>query len=656
MKIEETLEQARENRTTDQFDAYLQNYNVLYEHMGNEEVCIEILLGDIYMEATGRKDKTMRYRHPAGHPDTVLAEFVDLVFGTYDKEFDIAFPKWIDKTGKAAALMACVRFLKGGKKDLSLLEFDLKTVRMLAYFDAEPAYHALDLIMRVNDKKIHGRGARSLTLMNAAIKALEKMGTPRALQSLLRFSQFAQYGRPNKSINILKSNLKLSEAEIEDLKISTSNFDEEFTRIEMFGDLTVTMKLLPDYKMEWKIVDAEGAEPRDFSKGELNEYKDEINELKWLENLVAQDLRRHRDQIEGTYWWLDRSFKYTDWLRLYMNSPLMAYSARRLIWEFTHEAGQRYTGLWFANQHNDPDTTPNVVLHDATGTPLLAMDEKWTVKLWHPVEASAEEQSAWKDRVMSLKVVQPFKQAFRETYTITPPELLTRTYTNRFAAHILYKNQFTVLARSRGWEVSYNYHGSEDPYKYIHGNRITFCMDNKGFFQTVTGRLSFGEIEMASLPPILFSEALLEVDLFVSVCSIGVDPTWTPDRAEYTYWSHYTTGQLSDSAVIRKEVLQRILPGLSIASQCRIEDRWLIVEGKFCTYKIHIGSSSVHMEPNNQHLCIVPQPSNKSESSSVYLPFESDMMLSLILSKAFLLANDKKIKDQTILSQIKSRG
>ena len=34
------------------------------------------------------------------------------------------------------------------------------------------------------------------------------------------------------------------------------------------------------------------------------------------------------------------------------------------------------------------------------------------------------------------------------------------------------------------------------------------------------------------------------------------------------------------------------------------------------------------------------------------LPFEGDATLSLILSKAFLLAEDDKIKDRSIVSQI----
>ena len=58
------------------------------------------------------------------------------------------------------------------------------------------------------------------------------------------------------------------------------------------------------------------------------------------------------------------------------------------------------------------------------------------------------------------------------------------------------------------------------------------------------------------------------------------------------------------------------------------------------------------MEPNGQYLCIVKAPEKSSESDQVFLPFEGDKTLAVILSKAFLLAEDTKITDLSILSQI----
>jgi len=96
-----------------------------------------------------------------------------------------------------------------------------------------------------------------------------------------------------------------------------------------------------------------------------------------------------------------------------------------------------------------------------------------------------------------------------------------------------------------------------------------------------------------------------------------------------------------------------LLPKLKIAGQCSIEDKFLVVKGSLRTYKIHLGSGNILMKPNDQYLCIVPKQSAADEGR-VLLPFEGDHTLSVILSKAFLLAEDSRIKDPSIVRQIKS--
>ena len=61
-----------------------------------------------------------------------------------------------------------------------------------------------------------------------------------------------------------------------------------------------------------------------------------------------------------------------------------------------------------------------------------------------------------------------------------------------------------------------------------------------------------------------------------------------------------------------------------------------------------------HMEPDDQYLCIVAD-SVKERESGLFLPFEGDQTLALIISKAFLLAADSTISDPTITSQILNR-
>ena len=164
-------------------------------------------------------------------------------------------------------------------------------------------------------------------------------------------------------------------------------------------------------------------------------------------------------------------------------------------------------------------------------------------------------------------------------------------------------------------------------------------------------------LQLEEIPPLIFSETMRDVDLFVGVASVGNDPNWSdggPDGRYRDYWTSYSFGDLSETAKTRKQVLQRLVPRLKIAERCRLTERFLLVQGDVRTYKIHLGSGNILMEPNDQYLCIVPArgAANGGLSGKVFLPFEGDGTLAIILSKAFLLAQDKKIKDPTILQQI----
>ncbi|MGL5034747.1 MAG: hypothetical protein ACRC6M_13200, partial [Microcystaceae cyanobacterium] len=117
----------------------------------------------------------------------------------------------------------------------------------------------------------------------------------------------------------------------------------------------------------------------------------------------------------------------------------------------------------------------------------------------------------------------------------------------------------------------------------------------------------------------------------------------------------YSFGELSATAQTRRQVLETLIPRLKkIRDRCSFQDRFLVVKGDIRTYKIHLGSSNILMEPNDQYLCIVKAPERGSDSETIFLPFEGDKTLAVILSKAFLLAEDSKITDPTILNQIQN--
>ncbi len=96
-------------------------------------------------------------------------------------------------------------------------------------------------------------------------------------------------------------------------------------------------------------------------------------------------------------------------------------------------------------------------------------------------------------------------------------------------------------------------------------------------------------------------------------------------------------------------MLERLIPKLKIRDVAKVVGNNLEVQGKLAYYRIHLGSANIIMEPGG-YLCIVQ---DRKKLERVFLPFEGDQLLSVILSKALMLADDDKITDKSIKRQIR---
>jgi hypothetical protein len=351
------------------------------------------------------------------------------------------------------------------------------------------------------------------------------------------------------------------------------------------------------------------------------------------------------------------------WSGRYLAHPVTGPVARRLLWTIDDPAGD-VTGLAGA------DGTL-VTLDGTRDIPAGA-----TVRLWHPARAATAQVRAWRDRLSGDGLLQPFKQAFREVYLLTPAERETRLYSNRFAAHILHYQQAYALMKARGWTTNYlgphdggydgqarrefadaglvavfaHYAADTAPADF----RIELCSTDRVLFHRAGDRAR-QPVPLEEVPDLVFSEAMRDIDLFVGVASIGLDPNWADrgDGAHDAYWQAFSFGELSQTAQVRRDALARIVPRLKIASRLELGDRFLRVHGNLHTYKVHMGSANIQVEPDDRYLCIVPGGSGRA--AGVMLPFEGDQVLSVILSKAVLLAADDKITDPAILRQLRHR-
>lgn len=333
--------------------------------------------------------------------------------------------------------------------------------------------------------------------------------------------------------------------------------------------------------------------------------------------------------------------------------------------------------IWFVGEKENAQSfmVLDGKLIDQKGEEIKVDDVSQVIRLWHPVMRSSSEVMAWRKFLYKHEITQPFKQAHREVYIVTDAEIETESYSNRFAAHILKQHQLNALCQQRGWQyyLQGNFDSANSPTLLLpqYNLSVEFWVDgiensenDMGIFNYVSSDQvrfsSEGELlNLVNIDKRVFSEVMRDVDLFVGVCSIGNDPGWEdsgvlPGYNEY--WREFSFGDLSANAEVRKEVLENLLPRLKIAPQCEIQGRFLIVKGKLRTYKIHLGSANILMEPNDQYLCIVEgRSNNKGGTDKLFLPFEGDHRLAVIISKAFMLAEDDKIKESSITSQIKRK-
>jgi hypothetical protein len=391
---------------------------------------------------------------------------------------------------------------------------------------------------------------------------------------------------------------------------------------------------------------------------------DELRDFKRHISAIKDALRIERLRVEGL---LSEEWRrpYRAWAERTLAHPLTRSFAKTLIWV-----------VWCNRRRRLGMPLDGRSLIDLEGTPFDPRDDD-QIELWHPIFSEPDEVSAWRRFIFEREIRQPFKQAFREIYRLTPPEIETGIYSNRFAAHILRYRQMYGLIKARGWfgnalgpwdggydaTIKRNFDGrgirAEFYIEQVHdddqgGPLAQLCATDQVRFYA-TRPASREPIPLTDVPPGVFSEAMRDVDLFVSVPSIAADPQWQ-DRGtdrHVAYWHETSFGELHETAKMRREALEYLLPKLKIAERCTLVERYLVVRGDLRTYKIHLGSGNILMEPNDQYLCIVLSRKRSPGEDTRFLPFEDDYLLSIILSKAFMLAMDRRIKDEQILSQIR---
>jgi hypothetical protein len=458
----------------------------------------------------------------------------------------------------------------------------------------------------------------------------------------------------------------------------------EAPAIEMpLGDWRARVSLRDTGRAALSYVTPQGARatrlPKDVAMKQRAALEAVKARMRDIERAIAESrVRLERSFRDGRDWRL------ADWRARYGDHPLARTLARRLIWRFSPDDGPQFDALGAGETLVGEDGAPR------------ACPAGGRVRLWRPAHSDEAGRAAWRRLCLARGVRQPFFQAWRPVYELTAPELKTATYSNRFAGLIFDQPVLVRTLRQRGWTIhsrmqdcvpkrfaparlplpafglvaEYWGHGmGAVEIRQAHGapNLPYFASSQIRFYrETEVERPDRRPMRLDDVPPRAFGETLFDIDLVSGVCAVGWLPGWRdpgPDAeppppetgGAYPPFDEDVTGRpLSRLGEARRDLLADLLPRLAIGALCSLEDRWLKVRGQWQDYAIHCGNASVRLTASNRHVCIVPAR-GADEGPMLGLPVAGDDVLSLILSKATLLADEPSIRDEAILRQIRPR-
>ena len=226
---------------------------------------------------------------------------------------------------------------------------------------------------------------------------------------------------------------------------------------------------------------------------------------------------------------------------------------------------------------------------------------------------------------------------------LTAAEREASPFSRRDEGHQLQPRQALALFGRRGWVASRE---SGLVSRVFHEHRLVARVEFDGGFLTpaeadlpaIAGAYFTRHGESAaqpleSVPPVVFSEAMRDLDLVVSVAHAGgVDPEATASTVEMR------------AALVRETARLLRLGNISFRGA------HVLIDGVLGEYSLHLGSGTVHRRPGGA-ICIVPVGSQ--HRGRLFLPFaDDDPKTAEVMSKTLLLARDHEIRDPLILGQL----
>lgn len=568
-------------------------------------------------------------------PDLKLANSTDLTLGVFD-----------------ANQLRCVRE-RLGEQRFSVL---LKSFRTLPG-SVSNALFLFDAATGSNRTEVLDKFAKRNQL---AVRALSLLPIEHPDETVRRYAALRQFAKEALKFGMQRQNTELAAVQAGLTNLALNAGYPDTTRLEWAMEDRLGTGIGVGGR-EWKIDDQYSVQLQVGAKGpELTAYKDgralkslpavvkghaEYTAMKAIKAELQAQARRYRAALEDVMCRGDELGP--DELAVLARNPSAFHMLSALI--LLDRAS--HVGLLHPESNQLEE-------YDGTQDPVAC-----PVRIAHPVDLDARRLlSSWQRQVVRRRIVQPFKQAFRELYVVTPAELETRTFSRRYGGQVVASKQAARLLQAKGWDCV----GEDWPRKVFHRAGLTAFLSFvetyhfMGELETlVTDEVCFlpsnvpawwgprydPRLPLAEIPPLIFSEVMRDVDLIVSV-ALSSPQAAAPQPVQGEPL------QASPAVIERRADLVREFASDLGLKNVSVEGNFAHIRGQLATYRLHLGSATIHLEPG-AYLCVVPARWG-SRHERLFLPFEAeDEKTSEVVSKVLLLAEDHKIKDQSILRQIR---
>ncbi len=394
-------------------------------------------------------------------------------------------------------------------------------------------------------------------------------------------------------------------------------------------DVTVTLAIDAEGQPELTVVRETKKGSKTLKSVPAKLKKDEaIAELK----ARAKELRKQASRVKGA---LEEAMCRGDTftgneLQRILRHPVLAPGLSRLVFLGEPEiAGYPISG---GNALED---------HHGNVEPLRGEER---VRVAHPIDLLARgDWHEWQKDCFARERVQPFKQVFREVYPLTDAERADKLQSRRYAGHQVGPKQALSLLGSRGWVAQ----PEEGVSRTFHDEGLTARLGFEEAFYSpadiegltvecvvFTKKGDWKALELADVPPRVFTETMRDLDLVVSVAHQGgVDPEATASTVEMR------------AALLRESC------ALLRLDNVEIRESNAIIRGELAEYSVHFGSAQAQLLGGRALYIVAVHSQHRGR---LFLPFaDDDPRTAEVLSKVLLLARDKRIQDPSILDQIR---